>query len=155
MKLHLIILASLLNLAMGGFMVELTGPLPAEPCPGDEDALAAFEQCLPAKVADGEASGVIGKGGERALGWCSGCRGTYFKGHFCFTVCGPNRRLEEDTSLRHLKGEFSAAVYNYGAYNGNGDALEYAKEIIGCLGDVPANHACLGDTADMNLVVFA
>jgi hypothetical protein len=155
MKLHLIILASLLNLAMGGFMVELTGPLPAEPCPGDEDALAAFEQCLPAKVADGEASGVIGKGGERALGWCSGCRGTYFKGHFCYTVCGSNRRLEEDTSLRHLKGESSAAVYNYGAYNGNGDALEYAKEIIGCLGDVTANHACLGDTADMNLVVFA
>jgi hypothetical protein len=153
MKLHLIILASLLNLAMGGFMVELTGSLTAEPCPGEEDA--AFKQCLPANVAD-EDEAVSGNGGERALitGWCSGCQGTYPKGHFCFTVCGPRRRLEEGTSLRHLE-EFSAAVYNFGVYNGHGIALDYAKEIINCLETVSANHLCLGNTTDMNLVVFA
>jgi hypothetical protein len=158
MKLQLIVLASLLNLAMGWLMVELTGLLP--PCTGDE--LALLQQCLP--VEEEEA---VGKGGERALltGFCSGCQGlNTFKGHFCYTMCRPSdpdlddgaRRLEEGTSLRHLQGtEFSAAVYNLGNLQGAGIALDYAQEIINCVGNVTANHPCLGDAADMNLVVFA
>jgi hypothetical protein len=82
-----------------------------------------------------------------------------FQGHFCYTVCRPRRprrRLEEGTSLRHLQEEeFSAAVYNFGALQGAGIALDYAEEFIDCLENVTANPPCLGDTADMNLVVFA
>jgi hypothetical protein len=150
MKLHLIILASLLNLAMGGFMVELTGVFP--PCTGDE--LAELQQCLPIE----EEEAVVEDGGERRAlitGWCSGCQGTYFMGHFCYTVCQSQRRLEEGTSLRHLQEEFSAAVYNLGNLHGAGIALDYAAEIIDCLGNVTATHPCLGELAEMNLVVFA
>jgi hypothetical protein len=156
MKLHLIILASLLNLAMGGFMAELQGSLTAEPCTGEE--YADFKQCLPANVADEEEEAIFSNGGERKLGtgWCRGCRGSYPKGHFCFTVCGTGRRLEEGTSLRHLQGlGKSVAEYNAGDYSGDGIALEYATEIIECLGTLSAHHKCLGDTADMTLSVYA
>jgi hypothetical protein len=152
MKLSLIIFASLLNLAMGGFMAELTGSLTADPCTGDE--YADFKQCLPANVGDEEEEALFSRGSDRALGWCSGCRGGAPRGTFCFTVCGGRRRLEEGTSLRKLQ-DGSAAEYNAGDISGTGIALEYANEIIGCLKTVSATHLCLGDATDMKLVVYA
>jgi hypothetical protein len=153
MKLHLILVASLFSLSSGKkFMAELIGHLTAEPCTGAE--YADFKHCLPANVDDEEEGALFNRGGERALGCCSGCRGAYPKGTFCFTVCGGRRRLEEGTSLRHLQ-DVSAAEYNAGDYSGTGIALEYATEIIDCLGTVAANHLCLGDTADMKLSVYA
>ena len=152
MKLSLLLLAALLNLARGGFMAELTGSLTAEPCTGDE--YADFKQCLPANVADDEEEAIFSRGGERALGWCSGCRGGAPRGTFCFTVCGGRRRLEEGTSLRKLQ-DGSFAEYNAGTYSGSGIALGFAEEIIECLDTVSANDLCLGNTADMKLVVYA
>ena len=70
MKLSLILLAALLNLARGGFMAELT----AEPCTGGEYA-DSLKQCLPAKVVEEVDEALVSRGGDRALGWCSGCRG--------------------------------------------------------------------------------
>jgi hypothetical protein len=153
MKLSLILLAALLNLVRGEFMAELTGSLTAEPCTGDE--YADFKQCLPANVADEQEEALFSRGGDRSLGWCSGCRGGAPRGTFCFTVCGGRRRLEEGTTnLRHLQ-DGTDAEYKAGAYSGTGLALEYATEIIDCLGTVSATHLCLGDTADMKLVITA
>jgi hypothetical protein len=152
MKLSLILLASLLSLVRGGFMAELTGSLTSEPCTGDE--YADFKQCLPANLADEEEAALLSHGDERKLGWCSGCRGLeYPRGTFCFTVCGRfHRRLEEGTGLRHLQAS-NEAEYNAGTYTGTGPALDYATEIINCLGTVSASHLCLGDAADMKLIV--
>jgi hypothetical protein len=153
MKLHLLLLASLINLAMGGFMVELTGSLTADPCTGGE--YADFKHCLPSNVAeDDEEEALFSRGGERALGWCSGCRGGSPRGTFCFTVCGGRRRLEEGTNLRRLQ-DGSSAEYKGGAYSGTGLALEYATEIIECLGGMSTTHLCLGDTVNMTLIVSA
>jgi hypothetical protein len=154
MKLHLVILASLLSLARGNhFMAELQGSLTAEPCTGEE--YADFKQCLPADVVDDQEEAIFIRGGERKLqttGWCRGCTGTYPKGHFCFTVCGTKRRLEEGTSLRHLQ-DGSTAEYSAGTYSGSGNALAYATEIIECLGTLSAHHLCLGNASDMTLSV--
>jgi hypothetical protein len=153
MKLHLILLASLINLAMGGFMVELTGSLAADPCTGGE--YADFKHCLPANVAeDDQEEALFSRGGERALGWCSGCRGGAPRGTFCFTVCGGRRRLEEGTTLRKLE-DSTEAECNGGACTGTGRALGYANIIINCLDVLSATHLCLGDATDMMLVVTA
>jgi hypothetical protein len=110
MKLSLLLLASLLNLARGGFMAELTGSLaPDQECDGKE--YADFKQCLPDNVADDEEEAIFSPGGIRALQkntyWCRGCRGGAPRGTFCFTVCGGRRRrrrrLAEGTNLRHLQ----------------------------------------------------
>jgi hypothetical protein len=106
MKLSLILLASLLNLARGGFMAELTGSLaPDQECDGKE--YADFKQCLPDNVADDEEEAIFSFEGNRALQkntyWCRGCKGGAPRGTFCFTVCGGRRRLEEDNNLRHLQ----------------------------------------------------
>jgi hypothetical protein len=154
MKLSLIIFASLLNLAMGGFMAELTGSLTEELCTGAE--YADFKKCLPDNVVDEEDEARVNRGGDRKLGWCSGCVGYYPRGTFCFTVCGRfSRRLEEGTNLRHLQGLAGSgtAEYKDGDYIGTGDALKYAEGIIDCLKNHTATHPCLGDTANMNLVV--
>jgi hypothetical protein len=152
MKLSLIIFASFLNLAVGGFMAELTGSLTAEPCTGDE--YADFKQCLPANVGDEEEEALFSPGDDRALGWCSGCTGGAPRGTFCFTVCGGRRRLEEGTNLRKLQ-DASAPEYKGGDFSGTGLALGYAEEIIECLKTVSASDLCLGDTADMKLVIIA
>jgi hypothetical protein len=104
MKLSLILLASLLNLARGGFMAELTGPLTADQeCDGDE--YDDFKQCLPAGVSLDEDKDVsiINRDLQYNTYWCRGCRGGEPRGTFCFTVCGGRRRLEEYTNLRHLQ----------------------------------------------------
>jgi hypothetical protein len=156
MKLSLLLLASLLNLARGAFMAELTGSLTAVSCTGDE--YADFKQCLPADVTDDKEVAIFSPG-DRALQntyWCRGCTGGAPRGTFCFTVCGGRRRLEEGTNLRHLQvQDGNYTEYKDGAYNGTGLALEYAKEIIECMANVSATHLCLGDTADMKLVVYA
>jgi hypothetical protein len=157
MKLHLIILACLLNLTKGQFMAELKGSLTAVPCTGEE--FADFKQCLPANVAGDQEEAIFISGGERKLqttGWCRGCRFDYAypKGSFCFTFCGTGRRLEEGTGLRHLQ-DGSDAEYTAGEYSGTGMALAYAKEMIECLGTLSAHHPCLGDTANMTLAVYA
>jgi hypothetical protein len=135
-------------------MAELQGSLTAEPCTGDE--YADFKQCLPANVADDQEEAIFIRGGERKLqtGWCRGCVGSYPKGHFCFTVCGTGRRLEEGTNLRHLQ-DGSTAEYSAGTYSGSGIALAYATEIIECLGTLSAHHKCLGNATDMTLAVYA
>jgi hypothetical protein len=108
MKLSLILLASLLNLARGGFMAEITGPLTGS-CGGAE--YNDFKKCLPAEVnydGDKEVS-LFSFEGNRALQkntyWCRGCKGGAPRGTFCFTVCGKRsrRRLAEGTNLRHLQ----------------------------------------------------
>jgi hypothetical protein len=107
MKLSLILLASLLNLARGGFMAELTGPLTGS-CEGTE--YNDFKKCLPAGVnydGDKEVS-LFSFANNRALQntyWCRGCRDGAPRGTFCFTACGgrSRRRLAEGTSLRHLQ----------------------------------------------------
>ncbi len=134
-------------------MAELPGSLTEVPCTGEE--YADFKQCLPANVVDEQEVAIFSNGGERKLGtgWCGGCVGTYFKGHFCFTVCGTGRRLEEGTGLRHLQ-DGSAAEYNAGEYSGTGVALGYATEIIECLTALSAHHLCLGNAADMTLAVY-
>jgi hypothetical protein len=155
MKLQLVLLAALLNLARGGFMAELTGSLAADvPCTGDE--YADFKQCIPANVADDEEEALFSRGGDRALGWCSGCTGGAPRGTFCFTVCGGRRRLEEGTSLRKLEGSTEAVCEN-GDCTGTVDslALGYANKIISCMDAVSATHLCLGDTTNMKLVVDA
>jgi hypothetical protein len=50
-----------------------------------------------------------------------------------------------------------SAEYNAGVYTGTAGstALGYAQDIIACLENTPANYLCLGEIANMNLVVYA
>ncbi len=102
MKLRLLLLASLCSLSTAKFMAELTGHLTEVQCTGEE--FDDFKNCIPEDVKTSEWGAVMDREEDnRNLGWCSGCRGAYPKGTFCFTVCGRRRRLEEGTSLRHLE----------------------------------------------------
>jgi hypothetical protein len=164
MKLHLLLLASLFNASSGEFMAELRGKLTEEACTGAEYAdfkycaiqgAAAADPSLPA-LAEIEEEAFVNRGGERQLGWCSGCNGRAPKGTFCFTVCG-GRRLSEkgmDTpNLRRLEKPEFVSAYEKGAYTGNGKSIRVAEAIIDCLGVLSANHPCLGSTDTMTLRV--
>jgi hypothetical protein len=163
MKLLLLVVASLLNLSSGAFMAELRGPLNEEACTGTE--YADFKQCatlgaesdssLPV-LAELEEEAFVNRGGERQLGWCSGCTGGAPRGTFCFTVCGGRRLSEEGMAtpnLRRLERPEFVAVFEDGAYTGNGKSKRIAEAIIGCLGGVSTNHPCLGTTDKMTLTV--
>jgi hypothetical protein len=171
MNLHLLLLASVFNLS-SGFMAELKGTLAEAEgsCTGAE--YADFKHCVTlgatsdpnigAEFIDFEDLAVVKSGeDDRRLNMCDryGCDGTQGRGTFCFTMCGDRgRRLEEGTDkpnfLRRVAEEDSA-VYSGGEYTGtNDEAIAIAKEIIGCFGDLSANHPCLGNTVDMTLTVM-
>jgi hypothetical protein len=165
MKLHLLLLASLFNLSSGRFMAELRGPLTEEACTGDEYADfkhcatlgAAADPSLPV-LAELEEEALVNRGGDRRLqfNWCSGCTGGAPRGTFCFTVCGGRRLSEEgmDTpNLRRLERPDFVAVFEEGAYTGNGKSKRVAEAIIGCLGGISTSHPCLGTTDTMTLTV--
>jgi hypothetical protein len=150
MKLHLLLLASLFSLS-SGFMAELRGPLTDEVCTGEEEA--DFDLCvMMATEADPNL------GGQRKLQYnaCGGCRGTAPKGHFCYYYCGSGRRLlwelTDTPDLSHLQ-EDNIAVFNDGDYIGNPEAIQVAKDVMQCFGDLSVNHPCLGNTDLMALVV--
>jgi hypothetical protein len=162
MKLHLLLLASLFNLS-SGFVAELRGPLTEEACTGEEyaDFLhcatlgAAADPSLPV-LAQLDQEAFVNRGGERKLGWCSGCRGGAPRGTFCFTVCGGRRLSEEGTdtpNLRRLQQREFVAAFEDGAFTGNGKSKRIAKDIIECLGAATPNHPCLGSTDTMTLTV--
>jgi hypothetical protein len=163
MKLHLLFLASLFSLSSAEFMAELRGPLTGEKCTGEE--YYDFEHCamlgaaadpsLPV-LAELEEEAFVNHGGQRQLNWCNGCRGGAPRGTFCFTVCGGRRLAEEgkDTpNLRSLDPPDFVAVFEDGAYTGNGKSKRIAQAIIECLGDVPKYHPCLGSTDTIVLTV--
>jgi hypothetical protein len=163
MKLSLLLLASLFNASSGEFMAELRGRLTEEPCTGAE--YADFKYCammgiaadpsLPA-LAEIEEEAFVNRGGERQLGWCSGCNGRAPKGTFCYTVCG-GRRLSEkgmDTpNLRSLEKPEFVSAYENRVYTGNDKSNRVAEAIIDCLGVLSTNHPCLGSTDTMTLRV--
>jgi hypothetical protein len=164
MKLHLLLLASLFNLSSAGFMAELRGPLTDEACTGEEYAEfkhcatlgAAADPSLPV-LAELEEEAFVNRGGERQLGWCSGCNGGAPRGTFCFTVCGGRRLSEEEgmvtPNLRRLERPEFVTVFEDGVYTGNGKSKRVAEAIIGCLGGISTNHPCLGSTDTMTLTV--
>jgi hypothetical protein len=163
MKLHLLLLASLFNTSRGEFMAELRGRLTEEACNGAEYADfkycaqmgAASDPSLPV-LTELEEEAFVNRGGERQLGWCSGCNGGAPKGTFCFTVCG-GRRLSEKgmdaPNLRRLEKPEFVSVYENGAYTGNGKSKRVAEAIVDCLRVVETNHPCLGSTDAMTLIV--
>jgi hypothetical protein len=166
MKLHLILLvSSLFNLSSGLFTVELTGPLTEEPCTGEE--YADFKHCVMLGAAadpsldvltDVEENSSVNLGGVRHLGnACTPCTGREPRGTFCFTYCGPGRRLLEKGSMDHTpnlrrlqKSDSVSASFKGGTSTGNGEAKKIVDAIMTCLGD---NHPCLGNTVDMTLTV--
>jgi hypothetical protein len=160
MKLHLILLTSLFSLSSAKFMAELTGHLTEVQCTGEE--FVDFKNCLPEQVNGSEWGAFMDpeEDNNRKLGWCSGCRGGYPRGTFCFTVCGRfSRRLDESPAddtpslRRRVQEEESSAVYKAGEWEGSGIALDYAKVIMKCLGVVSPIHPCVGKTDDMTLIV--
>jgi hypothetical protein len=172
MKLHLLLLSSLFHLS-SGFMAELRGPLTEAACTGEE--YADFRHCAALGVAADQSIPALneselddiafmnhGNDDDRRLqfNWCRGCRGGAPRGTFCFTVCGGRRRLSEEgatgmdtPNLRRLDQPDSVAVFEKGAYTGNGKAKQVAKATIECLGDVSTNHPCLGSLDTMVLTV--
>jgi hypothetical protein len=167
MKLHLLLLASLLNLS-SGIMVELKGTLAEEACTGEE--YADFKYCVKQSAAldpflpqwtDFEDEAFVHRdhGDDRQLGWCDGCPYEAPRGTFCFTVCGGRRRLEEaaDTPnlrrVQELTEEHKHAEFGDGSYTGNGEAKEIAREIIECLVEDSTHHPCLGSADKMKLKV--
>jgi hypothetical protein len=160
MKLHLLLLASLISLSSAKFMAELTGHLTEEQCTGEE--FVDFKNCLPAEINGAEWGAFMDREEDNrklGTGWCGGCQfRDYPKGTFCFTVCQPKRRLDESpyppTFLRRAQEEETSAVYKAGEWEGTpGAALDYAKVIMHCLGVVSPMHPCVGKTDDMTLRV--
>lgn len=182
MKLHLIILASLLHISTG-FMVELRGNLTADVCTGTE--YTEFRQCalqgagedllLPklneAKL-DEKAFMIRGEDRRRLPNLCSGCIGPSPRGTYCYTMCGGRRRLSEESTdkpiLRRLgnnegtnngnkggtnnNGELEA-VFQNGEYSGDERAAKIAAATIDCLRAVSTTHPCLGSADKMVLTV--
>jgi hypothetical protein len=165
MKLHLILLASVLNLS-SGFMAEVKGPLGKEACNGGE--YADFKNCVIQGVAadpnlagliDVEDVAIVNRGGARQLS-CRGCptegapRGTW-----CFTMCGSTRRrrLQEGTdstpNLRRVQEEADTAVFEGGAYTGNVEAIWILEAMTTCLDEELTHHPCLGTTDTMTMTV--
>jgi hypothetical protein len=176
MKLHLLLLPSLFHLS-SGFMAELRGPLTEAACTGeDSEEYADFRHCVTEGVAIDQNLSALDESelddlafmnhkrdDDRRLqlvNWCRGCRGGAPKGTFCFTVCGGRRRLSEEgntdmetPNLRRLEKPDFVAVFENGAYSGNGKAKQIAKATIKCLGDVSMDHPCLGSTETMVLTI--
>jgi hypothetical protein len=177
MKLHLLLLPSLFHLS-SGLMAELRGPLTEVACTGDE--YDDFRHCvaegmgtdavvdLPVLDASELNEVAFMNNNDRRLNhggsvnWCGGCQGgAYAKGSFCFTFCNNGRRrLSEEVTtgmdspnLRRLVQPDFVAVFENGAYTGNGEAKQIAKATIECLGDVSTNHPCLGSIDTMVLTI--
>jgi hypothetical protein len=163
MKLHLVLLASLLNLSIG-FMAEIRGPLTAVECTGGE--YADFKNCVTQGVAadpnlggliDIEDVAIVNRGGERKLN-CRVCPHSAPRGTYCFTMCGSTgrRRLEEATdtpNLRRVQEDVDTAVFQGGAYTGNVESILILGVMTTCLDDGLTRHPCLGATGKMTLTV--
>jgi hypothetical protein len=165
MKLHLILLASLIHLS-SGFEVELKGPLNEEACTGNE--YDNFASCVAQGVALdpnlAELTDLVGDSfmnpiSDRKLqtvNYCNRCRGNEPRGTYCFTRCNQNMRRLEDlgtvtSNLRGVVQESGSVVFKDNEYcPANGEAQQLAKAIIECLSN---DYACLGDPADMTLTV--
>jgi hypothetical protein len=160
MKLHLLLLASVLNLS-SGFMAELTGTLSDETCTGVE--YGDFKQCVTADASmadftDSKDEAVVNRGEDRKLS-CRGCPPSGApRGTWCFVMCGSRRGrlLEEITDtpnfLRRVEEDDYDVVFADGEYSGTSDeAKELAKGIIGCFEGLSSTHPCLGDTSTMTL----
>jgi hypothetical protein len=151
MKLNLILLATLFHLS-NGFTVTLRGKYTEESCSVEE--YPELESC------------VMNLGGERKLqstNPCGACSGEEPKGSFCFTYCsdpdhGARRLSGDGTHAPDLLAVFEDgaydAVFERGAYKGNSEATDIAKDIIDCLmRDASTNDPCLPDTVKMALTV--
>jgi hypothetical protein len=162
MKLHLILLASVLNLS-SGFMTEVKGPLGREACTGDE--YADFKTCITQGVAadpnlagliDIEDVAIVNRGGKRKN--CHVCAGSAPRGTWCFTMCGSTRRprrLEKGMDTPNLRRvqEADTAVFESGAYTGNIEAILILQAMTTCLDDGFTQRPCLGTTDTMTMTV--
>jgi hypothetical protein len=145
-------------------MAELKGPLGRETCNGAE--YSDFKTCVMKGVAaDPNLEGIVDTedvafvhsgGGDRQLGWCTGCPGQAPRGTFCFSVCCARRRLEEDTgttpNLRRVQ-ESDTAVFEGGAYTGNTEGISILKTMTTCLDESKADYPCLGTIDTMTVTV--
>jgi hypothetical protein len=164
MKLHLLLLALLVDLS-SGFMTELRGRLAEVACTGEEEDEfiscatkgAAADPIFSEDFSKLEEEAFMNDGSEgRKLQNCDVCPDNAPRGTWCFTMCG-RRRLEEVTDTPHLRrlvqqDEFTAG-FSGGELTGNGKAKQVAKIIIECMADAAARNPCLGSTNDMTLIV--